>query len=90
MGICNIPPSFKIYVMELNVFLAYPTRGITSVLSSFGHEQYPSKSDVNPWCLITKYLNKGIGFLVGFDRAAKYPSMCQKICYGAQCNSRIC
>jgi len=27
--------------MEPNVFLGYLMRGIASVLSSFGHEQYP-------------------------------------------------
>jgi hypothetical protein len=31
----------------------------------------PSKS-VNPWCLITKYPNEGIGFFVGFGRATQY------------------
>jgi hypothetical protein len=30
--------------MEPNVFLGYFTRGITGVLSRFGHEQYPSNS----------------------------------------------
>ncbi len=35
--------------MEPNVFLGYPARGITDVLSNFGHEQYPSNS-VDPWC----------------------------------------
>ncbi len=78
--ICNTLPSFKIYVMEPNVFLRYLARGIASVLSSFGHEQYSFKNDVNPWCLITKYPNEGIGFLVGFGKATKYPSTCQKIC----------
>ncbi len=39
--------------MEPNVFLRYPMRGIIGVLSSFRQEQYPSKSDINPWCLIT-------------------------------------
>ncbi len=71
--------------MEPNVFLGYIARGIASVLNSFGHEQYPSKSDINPWCLVTKYPNAGIGFLVGFGRAIQYLSMCQKIWYGAQC-----
>jgi hypothetical protein len=53
--------------MEPNVFLGYPDKGTTCVLSSFGHEQYPSKS-IDPWCLIIEYLNEGIGFLVGFGR----------------------
>jgi hypothetical protein len=30
--------------MKPNVFLEYLERGITGVLSSFGHEQYPSDS----------------------------------------------
>jgi hypothetical protein len=69
-GLCNIPPSFKRYVVEPNVFLGYHVRGNVGVLSSFGHEQYPSKN-INPWCLFTKYPNEGIGFLVGFGRAMK-------------------
>jgi len=64
-------------------------RGMVGVLSSFEHEQYPFKSNIDPWCLITKYPNEGIGFLVGFGRVTEYPSMCQKICYGAQCIFRI-
>jgi hypothetical protein len=67
--------------MEPNVFLGYMARGIVGVLSSFGHGQYLFKSDINPWCLIIKYLNEGIGFLVSFGRAMQYPVMCQKICY---------
>ncbi len=62
--------------MVPNVFLRYPTMGIAGVLNSFGHAQYPSKSDVNPCCLIIEYLNEGIGFLVGFGRAMQYPSIC--------------
>jgi hypothetical protein len=64
--------------MEPDVFLGYPTRDIVNVLSSFGHEQYPSNS-INPWCLITKYPIEGIGFLVGFGKVTQYPSMFQKI-----------
>jgi hypothetical protein len=45
----------------------YPTRGIVNVLSSFGHEQYPS-NNINAWCLITKYPIEGIAFFVGFGR----------------------
>ncbi len=30
--------------MESNVFMGYSVWGITSVLSSFGHEQYPYDS----------------------------------------------
>jgi hypothetical protein len=59
-----------------NVFLKYLVWDIVGVLSSFGHEQYPSKRDVNLWCLIIEYLNEGIGFLVGFGRVT--PS-CVKI-----------
>jgi hypothetical protein len=68
-----------------NVFLKYLVWDIVGVLSSFGHEQYPSKRDVNLWCLIIEYLNEGIGFLVGFGRVTQYLVMCQNICYGAQC-----
>jgi hypothetical protein len=58
-------------------------KGIVGVLCSFEDEHYPSNS-INPWCLITKYLDEGIGFLVGFDRVVEHPIMCQNICYGAQ------
>ncbi len=77
--------------MEPNVFLGYPVRlakGIADVLNTFDHEQY-SSNNINPWCLIIEYPNEGIGFLVGFGRVTQYPFMCQKICYGAQCISRI-
>jgi len=50
----DTPPSFKGYVMELDVFLKYLVKGIAYVLSSFGHEQYPS-NNVDPLCLIIKY-----------------------------------
>ncbi len=63
-------------------------RDITSVLCSFEDEHYPSNS-IDPWCLITKYPNEGICFLLDFDGATQYPSTCQKICYGAQCISGI-
>jgi hypothetical protein len=59
-------------------------RGIAGVLCNFEHEKYPSNS-VDPWYLIIKYPNKGIGFFVCFGRATQYPSMCQNICYGTQC-----
>ncbi len=39
--------------------------GIASVLNIFGHEQYLSKFEVDFWCLIIKYPNEGVGFLVG-------------------------
>ncbi len=63
--------------------------GIASVLNSFGHEQYPSKSDVNPWCLNIEYPNESISFLVGFGKVTQYNVTCQKICYGSQCISGI-
>jgi hypothetical protein len=64
--------------MEPNVFMGYLTHGIACVLSSFGHEQYPSNS-IDSLCLITKYLNEGIGFPVGFAKAMYYLSTFQKI-----------
>jgi len=69
--------------MEPNVFMGYLIRGITSVLCSFEHEQYPS-NNVNPWCLFIEYPNDNIGFLGDFGRATQYPSMCQKIRYGTK------
>ncbi len=36
VGLCNTHSSFKIYVMEPNVFLGYITKGIVGALSSFG------------------------------------------------------
>jgi hypothetical protein len=36
--VCNTPSSFKKYIMEPNVFLGYPARGIVDVLNNFGHE----------------------------------------------------
>ncbi len=57
----------KFQVMEPNVFPTYPKKGIAGVLSSFGHEQYPS-NNINAWCLITKYPIEGIAFFVGFGR----------------------
>ncbi len=38
VGLCNTPPNFKRYVMELNVLMGYLTKDIASVLNSFGHE----------------------------------------------------
>jgi hypothetical protein len=54
-------------VMELNVFMGQPMRSIVGVFCSFEDEQYPSNS-IDPWCLIIKYRNEGIGFLVSFDK----------------------
>jgi hypothetical protein len=65
--------------MEPNVFIVYFMKGVVSVFNSFGHEQHPSNSK-NPWCLITKYPNEGIGFLVGFGMVMQYPCKSQKIC----------
>jgi len=59
-------------------------KGIVGVLSSFGHEQYLSNNVnpcIHPWCLIIKYLNEGIGFLVRFNVVMKYLFKFQKICY---------
>jgi hypothetical protein len=78
VGLRNIPSSLKRYVMELNVLFGYPTKGIVDVLNSFRHKQNPSKS-IDPWCLITKYLNEGITFIVSFGKATQYRSTCQKI-----------
>jgi hypothetical protein len=71
-------------VMEPNVFLKQPMRGSAGVLCSFEDEHYPSNS-IDQWCLITKYPNEGIRFLISFGKVTQYPSKCQKICYGAQC-----
>jgi hypothetical protein len=75
-------------VMQPNVFMGQPMRDIAGVLCSFEDEHYPS-NNIDPWCLITKYPNEGIHFLIGFGRVTQYPSMCQKICYGTQCISSI-
>jgi hypothetical protein len=40
----NIPSCVKIYVMEPNVFVGYPTKGNACLVSPFGHEQYPSNT----------------------------------------------
>jgi hypothetical protein len=37
----NTTPQVKIYVMEPNVFLWYPKRGIGCLMNLYGHEQYP-------------------------------------------------
>jgi hypothetical protein len=47
--------------------MGQPMRGIAVVLCSFENERYPSDS-IDPWCLITKYLNVGISFLIGFGK----------------------
>ncbi len=59
------PSMFQI--MEPDVFLQQPMRGIVGILCSFEDEQYLSNS-INPLCLITKYPIEGIGFLVGFGK----------------------
>ncbi len=40
IGLSNTPPCVKRYVMEPNVFLGYPKRGIACLVSPSGHEQY--------------------------------------------------
>jgi len=42
--LCNIPPSFKRYVMKFSRFLGYPKKVNARALNSFGHEQYPTDS----------------------------------------------
>jgi hypothetical protein len=44
VGLHNTPPCVKRYVMEPNVFMGYPKRGIACLVSPFRHEQYPSNS----------------------------------------------
>jgi len=63
-------------------------RGIACLLCSFEHEQYPS-NNVNPQCLIIEHPNDSIVFLGSFGRSMQYPSTCQTICYGTQCNYGI-
>jgi hypothetical protein len=60
------PSTFQ--VMEPNVFLEQPMKGIVGVLCSFEDDHYPSNS-INPWCLIINYLNECIRLLVDFGRA---------------------
>jgi len=79
--LCNTLSSFKKYVIEQNVFMGYPMKGLASVLNFFGHEQYLS-NNINPWCLITKYPNEGINFLIGFGKVMQFPSTFPNICYG--------
>ncbi len=59
------PSTFQ--VMEPNVFMGQPMKGIVGVLCNFEDEQYPS-NNIDPWCLIIEYLSEGIGFLVGFGK----------------------
>ncbi len=44
IGLRNTPPHVKIYVMEFNVFIGYPKRGIACLVNPYGHEQYPSNN----------------------------------------------
>jgi len=44
MSLCNTFPCVKRYVMEPNVFLGYPKRGIACLMSLSRHEQYPFNS----------------------------------------------
>jgi hypothetical protein len=40
IGLRNTLPCVKIYVMEPDVSLGYPKRGIACLVSPYGHEQY--------------------------------------------------
>jgi len=44
IGLHNTLPCVKIYVMELNIYLEYPKKDITCLVSFSGHEQYPFNS----------------------------------------------
>jgi hypothetical protein len=37
----NTPPRVKIYLIEPNVFIVYPKRGIACLVNAFEHEQIP-------------------------------------------------
>ncbi len=41
IGLWNTPPCVKRYVMEANVFMGYPKRGIACLTGPSRHEQYP-------------------------------------------------
>jgi hypothetical protein len=38
IGLCNTAPCVKKYVMEPNVVLGYPKRGVACLISFYGHE----------------------------------------------------
>jgi hypothetical protein len=42
--LCNTSSHVKIYVMEPNVFLGYPKRGITCLMNPYRQKQYPYNS----------------------------------------------
>jgi hypothetical protein len=66
--LCNTPSCVKKYVMEPNVFLGYPKRGIACLVNPSRHEQYPY-NNLNQNNLahgVTMRLNEGITFLLGF------------------------
>ncbi len=44
IGLCNTSPCVKKYVMEPNVFMGYPKRGIACLVSPYGHEMYSYNS----------------------------------------------
>jgi len=71
----------KRYVMEPNIFLGYPMKGISCLVSPFRHVQYPSNNmDQNNLAHgVTMYPNEGITFLVGFVTTTQYLSKFQKI-----------
>ncbi len=58
-----------------------PYEGSCKCINLFGHEQYPF-NNIDPWCLITKYPNEGIDFLIGFGKVMQFPSTFPNICYG--------
>jgi hypothetical protein len=57
--------ALQFQVMEPNVFIGQRMRGIVGVLCSFEYEHYLSNSK-NSWCLLTKYPNEGIHFLISY------------------------
>ncbi len=71
VGLHNTPPCFKRYVVESNVFLGYPKRGITCSLNPFRDEQYPSDSldQNNSAHGVFNVRNVGIVFLLCFVKA---------------------
>ncbi len=38
IGLCNTTPCVKKYVMEPNVVLGYPKRGVACLINFYGHE----------------------------------------------------
>jgi hypothetical protein len=73
-GVMKYPSKFQKICYGTQCIFKIPYKGYCK-LSSFGHEQYPS-NNVDPcthsWCLIIRYFNEGIGFLVGFGVVMQY------------------